>query len=98
LGGFKGGATYWYLYKLHTFKMPWNSSYMISTCLEMHSFWYPIATDWPRFTLTVFLKRPGCVNVATEDVPTSFRWLIAGVRLFERADVIYHPFESNKTY
>jgi tRNA splicing endonuclease len=43
-----------------------------------------------RSHTTVFLKRPGCVNVATEDVPTSFRWLIAGVHLSERADVIYH--------
>jgi hypothetical protein len=25
--GFKGGATYWYLHKLNTFKMPWNSSW-----------------------------------------------------------------------
>jgi hypothetical protein len=53
-----------------------------------------------RSHTTVFLKRPGCFNVATEDVPTSFRWLIAGVRLSERADVITekprsHPFESN---
>jgi hypothetical protein len=44
----------------------------------------------PRSHTTVFLKRPGCVNVATEDVPNSFRWLIAGVRLSERADVVYH--------
>jgi hypothetical protein len=27
-----------------------------------------------RSHTTVFLKRPGCVNVATDDVPTSFQW------------------------
>jgi hypothetical protein len=27
--------------------MPWNEFFLgISTCLEMYSLWYPIATDW----------------------------------------------------
>jgi hypothetical protein len=54
LSGFKGGPTYWYLYKLNTLKclgiLPG-----ISTCLEMYSLWYPIATKWPRLEQGIYV-------------------------------------------
>jgi hypothetical protein len=58
-----------------------------------------------RSRTTVFLKRPGCVNVATEDVPTSFRCLIVIASVCLNVLMSYiteklrsHPFELNKTY